>query len=186
MTNYLHRLRADESLMMAYQRGDASAFEVLYSRHRLPVFAFLRRSGAAADNVEPLFQEAWMAIIRNKDSYQPSASFKTYLYQVAHRKLIDYWRKHRERDELAEDTADTSPDQDNGLSRPEADLLNAQVMRFIQQLPDEQRCAIVLRQQGFSQHEIADITNVGAETVKSRLRYATKSLRNALAGAHHE
>ena len=186
MTNYLHRLRADESLMMAYQRGDASAFDVLYSRHRLPVFAFLRRSGAPADCVEALFQEAWMAIIRNSDSYQPSASFKTYLYQVAHRKLIDYWRKTKEQDELDEDDEHTLPDQDSSLSKPEAELLNAQVMRLIQQLPDEQRCAIVLRQQGFSQREIADITKVGTETVKSRLRYATKSLRNALAGTQHE
>lgn len=172
--------------MMAYQRGDASAFEVLYARHRLPVFAFLRRSGAPADNVENLFQEAWMAIIRNIDSYQPSASFKTYLYQVAHRKLIDYWRKLKEEDSLDEDAMDSVPNQDSSLSKPEAELLNAQVIRFIQQLPDEQRCAIVLRQQGFSQREIADITKVGTETVKSRLRYATKSLRTALAGIHHE
>lgn len=186
MTNYMHRLRADESLMKAYQRGDASAFEVLYSRHRLPVFAFLRRSGAPPDNVEALFQEAWMAIIRNMDRYQPSASFKTYLYQVAHRKLIDYWRKHKEEGALEEDAADTLPNQDSVLTTPEAQLLNAQVMRFIQQLPDEQRCAIVLRQQGFSQREIADITKVGPETVKSRLRYATKSLRTALAGIHHD
>ncbi len=186
MTNYLHRLRADESLMMAYKRGDASAFDVLYSRHRLAVFAFLRRSGAPPDIVEVLFQEAWMAIIRNVDSYQTSARFKTYLYQVAHRKLIDYWRKHREQDSFDEDTVDPPISHDNAFSEPEAALLNAQVMRLVQQLPDEQRCAVVLRNQGFSQQEIADITKVGIETVKSRLRYASKSLRLALAGFQHE
>ncbi|MFK7731283.1 MAG: sigma-70 family RNA polymerase sigma factor [Pseudomonadales bacterium] len=186
MTNYLHRLRADESLMMAYQRGDASAFEVLYARHRLAVFAFLRRSGAPADNVEALFQEAWMAIIRNIDSYQPSASFKTYLYQVAHRKLIDYWRKHKEEVSLDDNVVDTLPEHNSALGNPEVELLNAQVSRVIQQLPDEQRCTVVLRQQGFSQREIADITKVGTETVKSRLRYATRSLRTALAGVQHE
>ncbi len=172
--------------MMAYQRGDASAFEVLYARYRLPVFAFLRRSGAPPDNVEALFQEAWMAIIRNIDSYQPSASFKTYLYQVAHRKLIDYWRKHKQEHTQEEEAVDILANPEGSPGNPEAELLNTQVMRFIQQLPDEQRSTIVLRQQGFSHREIADITKVGTETVKSRLRYATKSLRTALAGIQHE
>ena len=173
--------------MLAYQRGDAGAFEVLYARHKSAAFAFLKRSGAPADVVEELFQEAWMAIIRNIENYQPSAKFKTYLYQVAHRKLIDHWRRSREFEELDEQSL-ASPESETGrgaLNHAEQQQLATQLMRQLQNLPEEQRCAVLLRQQGFTQQEIAEITDVGAETVKSRLRYATKSLRDSMGGLHY-
>ena len=55
-------------------------------------------------------------------------------------------------------------------------------MSAIGRLPNEQRDALLLQEQGFSQREIADITRCGEETVKSRLRYARAQLRQHLGG----
>jgi len=164
--------------MLAYQRGDSTAFEVVYGRHKNAVFAYLLRSGAQADSVEEIFQEAWTSIIKNIERYEPKAKFKTYLYQVAHNKMIDYWRrrKHEASDGNCAIELTASRDSDH-----EQKILTGQLMAAISQLPSEQRCALLLRHQGFSQREICDITGSGAETVKSRLRYAQQSLRTLFA-----
>ncbi len=165
--------------MLAYQRGDASAFETVYQRHKNAVFAFLLRSGAQADSVEEIFQEAWTSIIRNIERYEPKATFKTYLYQVAHNKLIDYWRrrKHEAPDSEAHIEQRAAP-----LASQEQAMLSEQILRAIATLPVEQRCAFLLKQQGFSRREICDITGANTEAVKSRLRYAQQTLKQALAG----
>ena len=55
-------------------------------------------------------------------------------------------------------------------------------MSAIARLPQEQRDALLLQEQGFSQRDIAEITGAVEETVKSRLRYARKQLREQLGG----
>jgi len=56
-------------------------------------------------------------------------------------------------------------------------ILLQQLLAALAELPDEQRMTFVLQQEGFSHREIADITGVGSETVKSRLRYAKSATR---------
>ena len=63
-----------------------------------------------------------------------------------------------------------------------SDELGRRLMNAIADLPGEQRDVLLLQEQGFSQAEIAEITGAIAETVKSRLRYARKALRQQLGG----
>lgn len=167
--------------MLAYQRGDSLAFEVLYMRHKDALFAFLYRSCAQPAVIEELAHDAWTAIIRSVDSYQPSAKFKTYLYQVAHNKLVDYWRSNKNQ-QYSVDIAETeiAHTQDDLESHSERQQLQQSLTDAIAQLPSEQRDTFLLREEGFSQEEIANIVGVGRETVKSRLRYATQQLRETL------
>ena len=60
------------------------------------------------------------------------------------------------------------------------EALHRRLMISIGQLPLEQRDALLLQEQGFSQKEIAEITGAGEETIKSRLRYARNALRERL------
>jgi RNA polymerase sigma-70 factor (ECF subfamily) len=172
MRHLLYGLKTDESLMQGYQRGDVQAFEVLYERHKQGLFGFIYRS-CPTGSCEDIAQESWAAIIDGADHYQPLASFKTYLYQLAHHKVVDCWRRQKpaagpEGVEQLLDEHRPSAEQQYGHS---------QLMAAIRQLPSEQRDALLLQQQGFSQQEIAGITDSGRETVKSRLRYASAALR---------
>jgi RNA polymerase sigma-70 factor (ECF subfamily) len=172
MRHLLYGLKSDESLMLAYQRGDVQAFEVLYGRHKQGVFAFIYRS-CPNGSCEEIAQESWMAIIDGVGRYQPLASFKTYLYQLAHHKVVDCWRRQKPPAEA--DGVEQLLDE----HRPSAEQQygHSQVMAAIRQLPADQRDALLLQQQGFSQQEIAAITDSGRETVKSRLRYASAALK---------
>src|SRR5258706_107550 len=83
----------DEELMLAYRGGDARAFETLYARHRTRLFRFVLRSIKLRAVAEELYQEIWMRLIEARASYSPKARFNTWLYTLAHNRLVDHWRK---------------------------------------------------------------------------------------------
>src|SRR4051812_36319002 len=83
---------ADEELMQRYGAGDAAAFEVLYRRHRGPLFRFLLRQAGHAGAAEELFQDVWMKVIDSRARYEVRARFTTWLYTIAHNRLIDHYR----------------------------------------------------------------------------------------------
>ena len=93
MLTLINRLRSDEALMLAYQRGDTAAFDCLYHRHKDGLFAFLYRSCSRRAVVEELTQDAWMGVINSAPTYQSDARFRTWLYQIAHNRLVDFWRR---------------------------------------------------------------------------------------------
>ena len=68
---------ADEELMMAYGAGDASAFELLYSRHRGPLFRFMLHQVREHGTAEELYQDVWQRVITARARYRPDARFST-------------------------------------------------------------------------------------------------------------
>jgi len=183
---------ADEQLMELYRDGDAGAFDVLYHRHKGGMFRYLLRQCKDKGVAEELFQDVWSNIIRSRERYQPTAKFSTFLYQVAHNRLIDYIRQRPDlalsldaEDENADSLAERIP-ADAG-SQPEIIVerkrLIESLVKQIEALPMLQREAFLLREEaGLSLEEIAEATGVTPETAKSRLRYAVAKLRDGLRG----
>jgi RNA polymerase sigma factor (sigma-70 family) len=176
---------SDESLMLAYAAGDAAAFERLYQRHRSKLYRFLARqlhgNGALADE---FFQDVWQRVITARQSWKPDAAFSTWLYRIAHNRLADHWRALQHRPP-APDDADERTERVPDHNTPERHLSEFEERRRLQlaldELPDEQREVILLRlEQDLSLEEIGEMTGVGRETVKSRLRYAMDKLRQRL------
>lgn len=189
----MHDVVSDENLMLQYKDGDAQAFETLYSRYRLPLFRYLQHQCGNAAIAEELFQDIWLNLIKSRQRYEVTASFKTYIYHMAHNRLIDHYRKQKhgvpasydENEELLnlEMTADP-------LS-PERQLQSQQqltrFMTALVALPEAQREAFLLKENtGLSVDQIAEITGVNAETAKSRIRYAVNKLRASIEHDDHE
>ena len=174
MLNLIHRFRSDEALMQAYCGGDCSAFEALYHRHKDGLYAFLYRCCPRREAAEELAQDTWTAVIDRVNSYRPEAAFRTWLYQIARNRAADYWRRRdNSHQPLEVEPAGENP----GESRDE---VARSLLAAIGRLPAEQRDTLLLQQQGFSQQDIAAITGAAEETVKSRLRYARRQLREQL------
>ncbi len=175
---------ADETLMLAYAAGDVAAFEQLYSRHRTRLYRFLLRQLRDPALADEYFQDIWQRVITAREGWKPEAAFTTWLFRIAHNRLTDHWRalKHRPPAPAdADERAARVPDPDT----PERNLSDFEQRRRLQlamaELPDEQRVVLELRlQQELSLEEIGEITGVGRETVKSRLRYAMDKLRTRL------
>jgi RNA polymerase sigma-70 factor (ECF subfamily) len=140
-----------------------------------------------------MFQDVWMNVIRARATYAPTAKFTTWLYRIAHNRLVDHWRASGQV-ELVAAHADDDDDAIDPLSRvaaartsapgvrAQAREIGARIDAALRTLPAAQREAFLLQYEGgLSLAEIAELTGAGAETVKSRLRYATARLRAALA-----
>jgi RNA polymerase sigma-70 factor, ECF subfamily len=180
---------SDEDLMLAYAAGDAGAFDLLYARHKGGVYRYLLRQCREGGVVDELFQDVWMNLIRARASYAPTAKFTTWLYRLAHNRLIDHYRASGHLtlvsadDEAHEDIVAALPGarSDEPQLRAENRELGDRLRAAVAALPPAQRDAFLLQQEaGLSLAEIAAVTGVGTETVKSRLRYAIAKLRGDL------
>ena len=72
--------------------GDAAAFDSLYARHKGGVYRYLARQCRQSGIADELFQDVWMNLIRARASYAPTAKFTTWLYRLAHNRMIDHYR----------------------------------------------------------------------------------------------
>jgi RNA polymerase sigma-70 factor, ECF subfamily len=187
---------SDEQLMLAFRAGDARAFEALVRRHRGPVFHFILRFTGQRARSEDLLQETWLKVVRSAREYEPKARFTTWLYTIARNLCVDSARKesHRQAESLEAPTGaqgaeggrplgEALPD---GGASPErgahAARLRPLLERALAELPEEQREVFVLREySGIAFKEIAEVTGVPENTVKSRMRYALEGLRRRLA-----
>ena len=188
----------DEEAMVRFQNGDAGAFDLLLERHNRGVLRFIiKMIGSrgmlqrAPTQVEDLSQEVFLKVIENREKYNSSQKFTTWLYTLTRNRCIDYLRteNHRHHDSL-----------DASLSRDESDsavileiikssdknqeerIIDNEIQTLlnsgVEDLRQEFREVFLLREiEGLSLKEIADITDTNLSTVKSRLRYAYQNLR---------
>jgi RNA polymerase sigma factor (sigma-70 family) len=176
---------SDEALMMAYRDGDAGAFAVLYARHRGGLYRFVLRQCGSRALADELFQDVWTNVIAARSRYAPSAKFSTFLYQCARNRLIDHFRSQGRRLEDPDDPDDPVDPPAPAAGQPERMIerrqLAARILEGVEALPPAQREAFLLHEEGgLALEEIAQLTGVGRETVKSRLRYAFARLRQSL------
>ena len=180
----------DEQLMLAYREGDAGAFEELYRRHRGGLYRFVLRSVRDRALAEELYQEVWMRAIEARGRYQVQAKFTTWLYTIAHNRLVDHWRKRglklvsldQEEDAQRAERAEPAAAPDYEPQRIlEAKQGLARFMQALDALPPAQREAFLLHEEaGLSVAEIARATGANEDAAKSRLRYALSKLKEAL------
>jgi RNA polymerase sigma-70 factor (ECF subfamily) len=178
----------DAQLMLTYARGEMRAFETLYTRHRGALYRYLMRQARDTEVANDLFQEVWSRVIVNRARYEPRAKFRTFLFTLAHNCFIDHCRRTKARPTGANledaDAQDLLPAGED--SRPDArferEESSARYRAALAALPAEQRDVYLLHEESdLSLEEIARVTGVGAETAKSRLRYAVGKLKVALA-----
>ena len=172
----------DEQLMKAYCDGDVRAFDCLYERYRGPVYRYLLRQCADPSVCEELFQDVWLKLIRGAQQWRSDEPLKPWLFRIAHNRLVDHWRARGVAGEPLEDNV-------IAMKGPMPDVVVhirdciERLKKLLSHLAPPQRDVFLLKEEGgLSLEQIAEVTGAGRETVKSRLRYALKRLRNGLEG----
>ena len=184
----------DADLLRRHCAGERGAFAHLYDAHERHCFDFIRRMLAGADDAtaEDLHQEVWIAVSRQAASFdEGKARFVTWLFTIARNKVMDHFRKSTGVVRLAGDlgeqvVARMDEHADAPAVTPERIAHNKQLaaalLREVQALPFVQReCFVLFAHDELSLQEVAQVTQVGLETAKSRLRYARQTLRQRLA-----
>lgn len=175
--------------MLRYQEGDADAFTRLYARHKGPLYRYLLRQCGQPAVAEELFQDIWLKLIAARASYTVQARFTTYLYRLAHNRLVDHYRASARglplsyADDCPEWTAVPAPAELQPEMQDDRRRQSERLLTLLAELPEAQREAMLLKEEaGLSLEAIAQATGTGRETVKSRLRYALAHLRRGMRG----
>jgi RNA polymerase sigma-70 factor (ECF subfamily) len=184
----------DETLMLRYQQGDRVAFATLVRRHQAPLYNFAVRQVRVPQLAEDVVQETFVRVVQNAAEFKHEARFTTWVYTITRNLCIDHLRKralrkHPSLDQargeegdgptLGEQTADPRASVEREATGTE---LRERIARAVDKLPDEQREVFLMREVvNLPFKEIAEITNVPENTVKSRMRYALERLQEALA-----
>jgi RNA polymerase sigma factor (sigma-70 family) len=186
--------------MRAFAQGDARAFERLYARHHVALYRFVRRvlgreAGPQADEV---FQDTWLRVVHARERWAPQgASFRTWLFTLAHHRAIDLLRKSGREVSIDAASDEREPWQPAAAEAPwqnwpaaAPDSAHEQVfwraagqrlLDCLEALPAVQRSAFLLHHEdGLALDELARALEVGFETAKSRLRYAMSKLRTCM------
>jgi RNA polymerase sigma-70 factor, ECF subfamily len=166
----------DDAARLRRRDPAALAEAVARYQHRLyRYFLRLVRDPASADD---LFQQTWLNVVRQIHRYDPSRSFDTWLFAIAHNAAIDLLR--RRPGESIEDCpiASQSPD---ALSAAITHQRSAMVAEAIGTLPAAYRETLTLRfEEGMKLEEIAEVTGAPLSTVKSRVQRGLEALRGSL------
>lgn len=186
----------DEMLMVRYQRGDAHAFAELVRRHSRTVYNFVFRQLREPSVAEDVTQDVFLRVVQNAGEFKHEARFSTWLYSITRNLCVDQLRRQSHRRHASLDApragaADDAPSLGEGVADPhprastersaESSEVMASIVLAVESLPDDQREVFLLREvANLPFREIAEITEIPENTVKSRMRYALDRLRNAL------
>jgi RNA polymerase sigma-70 factor (ECF subfamily) len=164
---------SDEALMQEFQGGSREAFEELFARYRGPLYGFFRRRLMASDRADDLTQEAFLAVIRAADRYEPRALVRTYLYGIALKRLA------AERRKSTRTALSNLPEERDAID----DVL--WVRGAVARLDAVDREVLMLREyEQLSYAEIGELLRMPLNTVRSRLFRARMALKEKLVARH--
>ena len=181
---------SDEQLMLRYKAGDTDAFAALYQRHKGSLYRYALRSCGNKSTGEELFQDIWAKVIQARTSYQDSARFTTWIYHIAHNRLIDHYRSHGKWDDylVENDTENEHCAVAAPFEQPEQQSETKQrvqrLLHCIELLPASQKQVFLLKEEaGMTLEAITEMIGKGKEAIKSRMRYAIQKLRDCMGEA---
>lgn len=161
----------DEALVGQVARGDQQALAELLRRWQRPLAHFLHRRTGGRD-VDDLYQEVWMRVVRAAERFDAERRFSTWLFHIAVNLCRDWHRR-----QPAEPVAGEAPGDVRPSDRSDAGI---DVERLLARLPEAQREVVALRYlHDLSEDEVATILDIPRGTVKSRLHHGIARL-NAL------
>jgi len=182
---------SDVELVRLVAEGDPRALEQLYDRYSRPAYALARRITGEAVFAEEVVQEVFFALWRAPSKYDPArGGFASWLLATTHHKSVDAVRREetlRKRRAQAVEEAEwfTSAASDTPAVEDEVwvGLRGERVRNALRELPQPQREALTLAYfGGYTQREIATLTNTPLGTVKTRMLAGMRRLRQLLDG----
>jgi len=194
MNDPLNKATPSEDLMTRVARGDDNAFEILVHRHQQAILNLIYHFMGRRARAEDLAQEVFLRIWQSAGRYKPTAKFTTWIYRITANLCFNELKALGRRRRLFVEPSqgvdlepeEVYPNADEGKALSPEDLLitserNRQLLNAIQQLPANQRMALLLKRfEGLSYEEIAQIMGRSAQAVDSLMVRAKRNLQKNL------
>ena len=169
----------DFELLEAWQAGDRAAGTQLFERHFDPLFRFFRNK--VRDGADDLVQQTFLACVKSRDRFRRQASFRSYLFRIAHSKLYDHFRTKRRGVQLdfgVSSVADLGESPSQLLAKGEEEQL---LLAALRRLPVDLQIVLELYYvEKIRGPELADVLSIPEGTVRSRLRRGLEQLRETV------
>lgn len=180
---------SDQELIAQARAGNDAAFEILMRRHLQPIYRFILRLSGDAAVAQDLAQETFIKVWKNLKKFNPTKSFKVWLFTIAKNTTFDWFKKRRalpfsaleDEDEASplENLADQTPLPDELFQKNETQIALTVALNNLQ---PKARTVMLLHQiEDMTFQEIADALDEPLNTIKSRYLRAVAALRKILA-----
>ncbi len=175
-----YRYTTDESLLPLVAEGSVPAFNEIYARYGQKMFSyFFRMLWKNKELAEDLTQELFMKIIGHAGRFESNRSFHTWLYSIAHNMCKNEYRKEEVKMKykpVAQAHASSETEKNSDLQRFREALYGA-----VSKLTAEKKALYVLRfEEQLSVPDISQVLNTPEGTIKSRIFYLLKELKETL------
>lgn len=167
---------SDAELLRAWAGGDKLAGEQLFERHFEAIARFFRNKLPADTHHEDLIQQTFLGCVEARDRFRGDASFRSFLYAIAHNQLSKHWRsRSRDRVDLQTVSAfDLDPSPSAALAR---DQDQQQLLLALRRIPLDSQVALELHYwESMTAAEVGQVMGVPLGTAKTRLRRAKQLL----------
>ena len=183
---------SDKELVSKYVKGDNYSFEILLSRHKNRVFAFIMSKIKNKDISDDIFQDTYVKVVNSlqKGKYNEEGKFLPWVMRIAHNLVIDHFRKQKKMQMIRSNNDFDIFDviKDSKINADEK-LIKDQIFNdlnlLIDKLPNDQKKVLKMRYyEELSFKKIAEHFDISINTALVRMRYALINLR-ALSKKHH-
>lgn len=172
--------RVDALLAVRCQLGERAAFDELIRRWAEPLRRYVRRVGGDAGAADELVQDIWLGVLQGIRRLQDPSRFRSWLFGIAHRRLMD---RLRDRYAAPDSAGEPAEEIAAGLPDPDRDIEARQLDQGLQRLPAFEREVLSLFYlEEMSLAEVAQVLAIPVGTVKSRLFRARQLLRLEITG----
>jgi RNA polymerase sigma-70 factor, ECF subfamily len=168
--------QAELQIVERYKQGELEAFGELYDLYVQSIYAFIVHRVSNRQTAEDLTSDVFMKALEAMPRFNPDrASFRTWIYQIARNRVIDYYRTHKQTIDL--DAAMTVPAASDASGNLEAADNRALLQKLLGQLPEEHRELVIMRiWDELSYKEIAEITGQKEANLKVQFGRVIKKL----------
>lgn len=171
---------SDEQLILDFRSGNNEAFNALVSKWQKRIHLFAYRFIADSDEAAEITQKTFIKAYQKLHTLDSADKFGTWIYRIANNLCLDELKRAGRKNSVSLEALKKAPElefaADNKLMRSEGILI---LYKALLRIPVEQRVVVIMKEyEGLTFKEIAEILNESENTVKSRLYYGLKALKN--------
>lgn len=166
---------SDEKLILRFQEGDINAYNELVKRYKDRLLNFVFRYFNNLEQAEDVVQDTLIKLYTHANYYKNVAKFSTWIFTIAKNNALTELRKNKRKrtDSLHTDDGrflDIGSKEESLESRVQNEIAVDQLNKFLDEIPENFRIAVVLRDfQELSYEEISKILEIPIGTIKSRI-----------------
>jgi RNA polymerase sigma factor (sigma-70 family) len=167
----------DRDLLSAWRTGDAASGQRLIERHLEPIHRFF--SNKVPGVTDDLVQKTFLACVESVEGFEGRASFRSYLFAIARNVLYRHYRDQHQGafDPMVVSVSSVAVDERSPAERVTDREEQQLLLRALRALPLELQTLVELAYwEGLGDRELAEILEIPAGTIKSRLRKARMQL----------